>query len=198
MPRWKAVWAVRATRSPTSSSDRQAKGGRVIPTYAYKAYNDRGAVETGQLDSPSEQAAFETLRALGLTVVDLQLGAAIPALPWWKRDITLGSGELSLGDQAALAEQMATMFRVRLPVLDMLRMSPDVAAYLRNRDPKSPQFVALRDELARLAAERGESSVVLAGQAIRVSLGPLTTEDEVLRFAETWLAQYRKALSRAA
>jgi murein L,D-transpeptidase YcbB/YkuD len=39
------------------------------------------------------------------------------------------------------------------PVLDMLRLSPDVAAYLRNRDPKSPQFVALRDELARLKAE---------------------------------------------
>jgi cysteine desulfurase len=38
----------------------------------------------------------------------------------------------------------------------------------------------------------------LAGQAIRVSLGPLTTEDEVLRFAEVWRAQYQKALSRAA
>ena len=38
----------------------------------------------------------------------------------------------------------------------------------------------------------------LASQAIRVSLGPLTTEDEVLRFAEVWLAQYQKARSRAA
>jgi cysteine desulfurase len=38
----------------------------------------------------------------------------------------------------------------------------------------------------------------LAAQAIRVSLGPLTTEEQVLRFADVWLAQYRKALSRAA
>lgn len=38
----------------------------------------------------------------------------------------------------------------------------------------------------------------LAAQAIRVSLGPLTTKDQVLRFADLWLAQYRKALSRAA
>lgn len=37
-----------------------------------------------------------------------------------------------------------------------------------------------------------------AAQAIRVSLGPGVTRDEVMRFAETWLAQYRKALSRAA
>ncbi len=44
------------------------------------------------------------------------------------------------------------------PVLDMLRMSPDVAAYLRNRDPKSAQFVALRDELARLKAEDAQAA----------------------------------------
>ncbi|WP_425502135.1 L,D-transpeptidase family protein [Peteryoungia desertarenae] len=39
------------------------------------------------------------------------------------------------------------------PVLDMLRLSPDVAAYLRNRDPDNIQFVTLRNELARLRAE---------------------------------------------
>jgi cysteine desulfurase len=37
-----------------------------------------------------------------------------------------------------------------------------------------------------------------AAQAIRVSLGPGVTKDEVLRFAELWCAQYRRALSRAA
>ncbi|MBX9470110.1 MAG: L,D-transpeptidase family protein [Rhizobium sp.] len=55
------------------------------------------------------------------------------------------------------------------PVLDMLRMSPDVAAYLRNRDPKSPQFVALRDELARLRAEDAEAST----QQITIAPGTL-------------------------
>lgn len=38
----------------------------------------------------------------------------------------------------------------------------------------------------------------VAGSAIRVSLGPETTEDDVLRFAQTWLAQYRKFRARAA
>ncbi|ODS53826.1 MAG: peptidoglycan-binding protein [Agrobacterium sp. SCN 61-19] len=55
------------------------------------------------------------------------------------------------------------------PVLDMLRKSPDVAAYLRNRDPKSPQFVALRDELARLKAEDAEAET----QAITIVPGTL-------------------------
>ncbi|MCM2292806.1 L,D-transpeptidase family protein [Allorhizobium sp. BGMRC 0089] len=39
------------------------------------------------------------------------------------------------------------------PVLDIVRMSPDVEAYLRSRDPSNPQFVALKNELARLMAE---------------------------------------------
>ena len=37
-----------------------------------------------------------------------------------------------------------------------------------------------------------------ASQAIRISLGPGVTKEEVLRFADTWCAQYAKALSRAA
>lgn len=38
----------------------------------------------------------------------------------------------------------------------------------------------------------------LASGALRVSLGPDTTEDEILRFAEAWLAQHRKFRARAA
>jgi cysteine desulfurase len=37
-----------------------------------------------------------------------------------------------------------------------------------------------------------------AGSALRVSLGPGVTREQVLRFAEAWGAQYRKARSRAA
>ena len=37
-----------------------------------------------------------------------------------------------------------------------------------------------------------------AAQAIRISIGPATTEDEVLRFAGAWSREYRRILSRAA
>jgi cysteine desulfurase len=37
-----------------------------------------------------------------------------------------------------------------------------------------------------------------AAQAIRVSLGPQTTEDEVLRFADVWAMEYRRILARVA
>ncbi|MFO1202888.1 MAG: cysteine desulfurase family protein [Tabrizicola sp.] len=38
----------------------------------------------------------------------------------------------------------------------------------------------------------------LAGQAIRVSIGPGVTKDDVLRFAQVWTAAYAKARARAA
>ncbi len=38
----------------------------------------------------------------------------------------------------------------------------------------------------------------LAGQAIRISLGPDNTEDEVLRFVEVWGREYRRILARVA
>lgn len=39
------------------------------------------------------------------------------------------------------------------PVLDQLRNSTDVAAYLHSRDPSNPQFMALKQELQKLMSE---------------------------------------------
>lgn len=38
----------------------------------------------------------------------------------------------------------------------------------------------------------------LAGQAIRISLGPTNTEEQVLRFAQTWGREYKRILSKVA
>ena len=38
----------------------------------------------------------------------------------------------------------------------------------------------------------------LAGQAIRISLGPTNTEEQVLRFAQTWGREYKRILSKIA
>ena len=53
-----------------------------------------------------------------------------------------------------------------MPVLGMVRLSPDVAAYLSSRSPSSAQFVALRDELKRLRSEDDG-----AGPAITIASG---------------------------
>lgn len=49
------------------------------------------------------------------------------------------------------------------PVLNLLRLSPDVAAYLRHRDPDNSQFIALKAELAKLRAEdSNEAAITIA------------------------------------
>lgn len=55
---------------------------------------------------------------------------------------------------------------VNLPAtLDVLRASPDVAAYLNSRNPSNQQFVLLKAELAKLRAEAGSD-----GSHISISL----------------------------
>ncbi|MBP1850963.1 L,D-transpeptidase family protein [Rhizobium halophytocola] len=44
------------------------------------------------------------------------------------------------------------------PVLNLLRLSPDVSAYLRARDPQSSQFQAMKHELARLREQDGNTN----------------------------------------
>ncbi|NKN36599.1 L,D-transpeptidase family protein [Agrobacterium sp. a22-2] len=54
------------------------------------------------------------------------------------------------------------------PVLNMMRLSPDVAAYIKSRDPSTSQFVALKSELARLRIEDKN-----AGPGITIAAGTL-------------------------
>lgn len=54
------------------------------------------------------------------------------------------------------------------PVLNMMRLSPDVAAYLKSRDPSTTQFVALKSELDRLRIEDKT-----AGPGITIAAGTL-------------------------
>ncbi|MBW8322684.1 MAG: L,D-transpeptidase family protein [Arenimonas sp.] len=54
------------------------------------------------------------------------------------------------------------------PVLNMLRLSPDVAAYLRSRDPDNAQFKAMTAELARLRAADSQ-----AGARVEIAPGTL-------------------------
>ena len=91
-----------------------------MPVFTYKGYTADGRAETGTLDTPSEGAAYETLRAMGLAVVDLRDAALTPPVPWYSREVRFGTGTLPLAEQAALAEQLAVLFRVRLPLLEIL------------------------------------------------------------------------------
>lgn len=173
-----------------------------MPTFSYRAYGARGTVETGSLDSPSEAAAYQTLKALGLTVVELREGAAVAALPWWKRDIPLGDGRLPLADQAALAEQMATMLRVRLPALEMLRILAQGAARAETRErlERTARLVAEGMPLAQAFAQAGPKvapvflSLLRAGALSDALPEQLTDLARLLRLQEQLRGQVATAL----
>lgn len=173
-----------------------------MPTFSYRAYGTRGTVETGSLDSPSEAAAYQTLKALGLTVVELREGAAVAALPWWRRDIPLGDGRLPLADQAALAEQMATMLRVRLPALEMLRILAQGAARAETRErlERTARLVAEGMPLAQAFAQAGPKvapvflSLLRAGALSDALPEQLTDLARLLRLQEQLRGQVATAL----
>lgn len=173
-----------------------------MPTFSYRAYGTRGTVETGSLDSPSEAAAYQTLKALGLTVVELREGAAVAALPWWRRDIPLGDGRLPLADQAALVEQMATMLRVRLPALEMLRILAQGAARAETRErlERTARLVAEGMPLAQAFAQAGPKvapvflSLLRAGALSDALPEQLTDLARLLRLQEQLRGQVATAL----
>lgn len=55
------------------------------------------------------------------------------------------------------------------PVLNMARLSPDVGAYIRSRDPDNAQFTAMKTELARLKAE----DIQAGGVTVTIAPGTL-------------------------
>lgn len=159
-------------------------------------------METGQLDSPSEVAAIDTLRALGLTVVELTEGSVAQALPWWRRDISLSGGALALAEQAALAEQMATMLRVRLPALEMLRILAQGAgrADTRDRLERTARLVAEGVPLAQAFEQAGPKvapiflSLLRAGGQSDAMPEQLTDLARLLRLQDQLRGQVATAL----
>lgn len=95
-----------------------------MPQFAYEAVDTRGASQVGEIDAPDEAQAYVQLKGLGLTIVALRdTSRSIgKELPWYRRDISLGGGGLSLAAQADLADHLAILFRARLPLTDILNI----------------------------------------------------------------------------
>ncbi|WP_432254510.1 type II secretion system F family protein [Limimaricola sp. AA108-03] len=93
-----------------------------MPMFSYVAYSDNGQREAGEIDSASEGGAYETLLAMGLSVVELRDAGSPSRTSWLRREIALPRRPLPLGEQALLAEQLALLFSVRLPIPSLLRV----------------------------------------------------------------------------
>lgn len=127
--------------------------------YWYEGVTDLGKSETGDVTAADESEAFERLRSMGVTVLrlsseDLRAGASVP---WYRRDIAFGCNRMSLTEQADVAQQMALLFRARLPVSDIIAILARSAgsARLRNRYERMGKLVADGLPLANAFAQSG-------------------------------------------
>ncbi|MGX5668530.1 L,D-transpeptidase family protein [Rhizobium daejeonense] len=80
------------------------------------------------------------------------------------------------------------------PVLNMARLSPDVGAYIRSRDPDNAQFTAMKAELARLKAEDGQAGGVTVRIAPDTLLKPGQSNRELANILAVIKTQASDAL----
>lgn len=89
--------------------------------YSYTAYTGLGKLEKGELQAADELAVLSALTGKGLQPVSIEEGAL--KLPWWQRDISLGSGDTKASPAALehFFRTLAGLLDVHLPLRQALR-----------------------------------------------------------------------------
>lgn len=154
-----------------------AEVAKALEAYYGDVKNQMVWLDGGEINERAKaaMAALANVNAVGLDPADyaVELPAVDQSAPDPElRDRALMQFELSLSAKVLAYVQDTVRGRVDpnklsgyhdfkrkdvnlTPVLKLARMSPDVGAYLGSRTPDGPQFVALKDELAKLRAEGG-------------------------------------------
>ncbi|MGO7205398.1 murein L,D-transpeptidase, partial [Rhizobium ruizarguesonis] len=104
------------------------------------------AVQTPDIDPANPDPAF---RDRALTQFELELSAKVLA---FVQDTV--RGRIDPNKISGYHDFQRKVVNLA-PVLKLARMSPDVGAYIASRSPDSPQFLALKAELAKLRAADG-------------------------------------------
>lgn len=158
-----------------------------MPRFWYEGVTDLGKAEKGDVMAADESEAFKRLRSMGVTVLQLS-SDEMPGngdLPWYRRDISFARNQMSLTEQADVAQQLALLFRSRLPISEIIailtrsarservrrrheRMGKLVAdgfplaeAFLKSGAQASPLFIAVL-KFADLSSEPADAIQALA------------------------------------
>ncbi len=88
-----------------------------MPTFQYQARTKQGEVQSGVIDTSSEEAALDTLQRSGLIVVSVEERRGPSLL-----EMRLPFGrQVRQKDVVVLSRQLATLFEARIPVTDALK-----------------------------------------------------------------------------
>ena len=104
-----------------------------MPRFAFKAFDDSGALAAGEVAAANRESALEVLARRGQIPFDLTEAIAESSLPWWQREV-FGTGRLSSQNLAVFTRELASLVKAELPIDEALRIvavQPMLPARLR-------------------------------------------------------------------
>ncbi len=104
-----------------------------MPRYVYRAYDQRGVLKQGTLDTQSREAAIDALHRQGHYPLDVTEGGAAPTQRWWEREV-FGGDRLSLQGLSLFTHELASLVKADLPLDEALRivsLQPLMSAKIR-------------------------------------------------------------------
>ncbi len=157
--------------------------------FSYKAYDDRGALLSGDIDAATRELALELLRQQGRFPVEIAIGGAPAQLPWWQREV-FERRELSGAALAVFTRELAALINASLPIDEALRIAsvqPALSAKARQVTRAALADVIAGKSLSDALAARGGAlpdyycQIIRAGEASG-KLGPVL--EDLARFLE--------------
>ena len=140
--------------------------------FSYKGLDPNGNSESGWVESRDSAEAFATLQSRGVAVFELSEGEIEGFTePWYLREISIGGGSHPLSDQATLADLIANLSELGLPLTETLKLiaSNTGNTKIRRHIERTSARVADGEPLADAFEAAGSGFAEVFGQILRVA-----------------------------
>lgn len=127
--------------------------------YRYQAYDGRGVLVTGALDSISREAALAALVARGEHAIAIEEAGGAEAASWWQGLTATGMG-LRDADRLAFTRELSSLIKADLPVdeaLAIMVLQPGLAPRVKAATVRLREGVREGLSLSRALAAEGAS-----------------------------------------
>ena len=91
-----------------------------MPLFRYQAYDNQGALRSGEIIAQSLSLALEQLHATGIVPFQIGPDVKVAEQAWWNREIRLGR-ELSTAAFAGFTRELATLLEADIPIDEALQ-----------------------------------------------------------------------------
>lgn len=101
--------------------------------FTYQAYDSRGALVSGAIDSTSRESALQTLSMRGVHAARIEASSEAGRVPWWQKEI-FAPAPLRDGERLAFTRELSALIAAELPVdeaLEILSLQPGLPSRVK-------------------------------------------------------------------